>query len=147
MLTVHGTCVELDGRGLLFRGPSGSGKSDLALRLIDVGAKLVADDQVELRRDGDGLKARPPALLAGKIEVRGLGILAFPHAVDMPLAGVVDLVARGDVERMPEPRHVRLLDTSLPAVLLSPFEASAVAKVRAFARLIAAGAVQGRPPA
>jgi len=74
MLRIHGTCVALSGLGVLLRGPSGSGKSDLALRLIDGGAKLVADDQVELALDAAGrVMARAPATLSGLLEVRGIG--------------------------------------------------------------------------
>lgn len=138
MLLVHGTCVDLDGRGILLRGPSGSGKSDLALRLIDGGARLVADDQVELRRDGRRLLARAPAILSGRIEIRGIGIVTLPYVTEAALHGVVDLVAPEAVERMPESRRVVLLDTDLPAVSLAPFEASAAAKVRRFVELAAA---------
>ena len=137
MLLVHGTCVDLDGRGILLRGPSGSGKSDLALRLIDGGARLVADDQVELRRVGQRVLARAPAALAGRIEIRGLGIVPLAHVDEASLRGVVDLVASQAVERMPDPRMVALLDIELPAVSLAPFEASAVAKLRRFAELAA----------
>ena len=137
MLLVHGTCVDLDGRGILLRGPSGSGKSDLALRLIDRGAKLVADDQVELRRHAGRLLARGPITLSGRMEIRGLGILSSPYVKEAALAGIVDLVTPQAVERMPEPRKVVLLDVELPAVSLAPFEASAAAKVRRFAELAA----------
>ena len=135
MLLVHGTCVDLDGRGILLRGPSGSGKSDLALRLIDGGARLVADDQVELHRDGRQVLARSPIAISGRIEIRGLGIVPLPHVETTPLRAVVDLVAPQAVERMPEPRMVTLLDVELPAVSLAAFEASAVAKLRRFAEL------------
>ena len=74
-ILLHATAVAIDGRAVLLRGPSGSGKSDLALRLIDAGARLVADDQSELSRRGDVLMVRAPATIAGLIEVRGLGIL------------------------------------------------------------------------
>ena len=93
MLLVHGTCVDLDGRGILLRGPSGSGKSDLALRLIDGGARLVADDQVELRRDGHRVLARAPITLSGRMEVRGLGIVPLPYVTEAALHAVIDLVA------------------------------------------------------
>lgn len=146
MLLVHGTCVDLDGRGILLRGPSGSGKSDLALRLIDSGARLVADDQVELRRDGRQVLARSPMAIAGRIEIRGLGIVPLPHVETAPLRAVVDLVAPQAVERMPEPRMVTLLDIELPAVSLAPFEASAVAKLRRFAALAASQQTAAEAP-
>ena len=104
MMRVHGTTVALDGAGVLIRGPSGSGKSDLALRLIDAGARLVADDQTELWRRGEAVLARSPATIAGQIEVRGIGILSLPHLDEVPLRLVVDLIAPDAVERLPEPR-------------------------------------------
>ena len=80
MIRVHGTSVALGGDGILLQGPSGSGKSDLALRLVDAGALLVADDQTELALVGDGVLMRAPGVIAGRIEVRGLGILRVPSA-------------------------------------------------------------------
>lgn len=133
MIDVHATTVEIGGVGVLLRGPSGSGKSDLALRLLDAGARLVADDRTLLRREGDRIVASAPATIAGRLEVRGIGIMTVP-AVDAAVVGlVVDLVA-GPVERLPEPCSVRLLDIDLPLVRLAPFEASAVAKLRLAAR-------------
>ena len=76
-MQVHATCVSLDDMGLLIRGPSGIGKSDLALRLIDTGARLVADDRVDLMISNNDAVARAPETLAG-LEVRGLGVLRFP---------------------------------------------------------------------
>lgn len=130
MTLVHGTCVAISGRGILLRGPSGSGKSDLALRLIDGGALLVADDQTRLERDGDSLLARPPATIAGMIEVRGLGLVRLPHLERAPLHLVIDLVPPSEVERLPEANALELLGLSIRHLRLSPFEASAAAKVR-----------------
>lgn len=138
MVLVHGTCVDLGGSGVLLRGPSGSGKSDLALRLIDGGARLVADDQVEMTRDGDVLMARAPAALRGRMEVRGIGIVPEEGVNAARLRAVVDLVPPDQVERLPEPRSVVLLGVELPAVRLHAFEASAPAKLRAFVRMHAA---------
>ncbi|MEC8584968.1 MAG: HPr kinase/phosphatase C-terminal domain-containing protein, partial [Pseudomonadota bacterium] len=76
MERVHGTCVAIDGAGVLLRGPSGGGKSDLALRLIDGGATLVGDDQLELSRVQDRVVARAPGPLQGQLEIRGIGIVA-----------------------------------------------------------------------
>jgi HPr kinase/phosphorylase len=130
MTLAHGTCVELDGAAVLLRGPSGSGKSDLALRLIDSGARLVADDQVLLQPRHGRLFASAPAAIAGRMEVRGLGIMAQPHLAEAPLALVVDLVPPEAVERLPEPATVELVGISLPLIKLAPFEASVVAKLR-----------------
>ena len=130
MISVHGTTVALEGVGVLLRGLSGSGKSDLALRLIDGGARLVADDQTELRRTADGLVARAPATIAGKMEVRGVGILRVPTVASAPVRLVVDMVSAERVERLPEPQFCEYLQCSLPLLALAPFEASTPAKIR-----------------
>ncbi|MDA8232912.1 MAG: HPr kinase/phosphatase C-terminal domain-containing protein [Magnetospirillum sp.] len=130
MLLVHGTTVDIQGNGVLVRGPSGSGKSDLALRLIDSGATLVADDQTELFREGGSLSARAPATLAGLIEVRGVGIVRLPHRASAPVALVVDLVPADAVERLPMPANVRCLGVDVPLLRIAAFEVSTVAKVR-----------------
>ena len=141
MVVTHGTCVEIGGVGVLLRGPPGSGKSDLALRLIDGGARLVADDQTELHRAGEALVASAPPPIAGRIEIRGVGIVDLPSAASAPLGLVVDLVASGEIDRMPEPARCRYLDCSLPLLRLAPFEASAAAKLRAALAALVAGAV------
>jgi HPr kinase/phosphorylase len=120
----------MDGAGILLRGPSGSGKSDLALRLIDGGARLVADDQTELRRTAAGITASAPPSIAGLIEIRGIGILPCPTIAAAPLRLVVDLVPPEQIERLPEPRFCRYLDCDIPLIALAPFEASAPAKLR-----------------
>lgn len=130
MILHHATTVEITGLGVLIRGPSGSGKSDLALRLIEGGAVLVADDQTRLAREGDVVMARPPETIAGLLEVRGLGIVRMPHRAATPLALVVDLVAAERVERLPEPALAEILGLSLPRLELAPFQISAAAKVR-----------------
>src|SRR5690349_5634122 len=98
--TIHASTVALDGRALLISGPSGSGKSDLALRLIDRGFSLVSDDQTVLRRDGDRLLASAPPSLAGKLEIRGIGIVEVETVSDVPVALAIELA--GDIERMPD---------------------------------------------
>ncbi len=134
MVQVHGTCVELAGMGVLLRGPSGSGKSDLALRLIDRGARLVADDRVDLRASGAALIATPPEPIAGRMEVRGIGIIDIPAAAETRLGLVVDLVPPQATERLPEPSFCTFLGIRVPLIALAPFEASAAAKVRLAAR-------------
>src|SRR3954454_10030977 len=97
----HAAAVAIDGRAVLLRGPSGSGKSDLALRLIEAGARLVADDQSEVWRQGDALLVRAPSTIAGLIEVRGLGILRLDALAEAPVGLVADLMAADRIERLP----------------------------------------------
>lgn len=134
---IYGTCVALGPRAALLRGPSGSGKSDLALRFVmetptGLGAALVADDQVFVERHGDRLIARPPATIAGKIEVRGIGIVAVPHWPEAELRLLVDLADPADVPRLPVigEDSEALFGLSLPVLKLAPFEASAPLKLR-----------------
>lgn len=128
--TIHATCIAWRGNGVLLRGPSGSGKSDLALRLIDAGSLLVGDDRVVLSVRGPDLIARAAAELAGLLEVRGLGILTVPYAAEAVVKLVVDLTTHDAIERLPEPARCDFLGVRLPCVALAPFEASAAAKVR-----------------
>ena len=125
--TLHASCVAIGGRGVLIEGPSGSGKSDLALRLIDRGATLVSDDYTYLRRDGDRLIAFPPAKIVGRIEVRGIGIVAKPNLDSCPVALLVGLGS--PVERMPEPVPRRIAGIDVPFVALAAHEHSAPIKV------------------
>ena len=130
MVLVHASCVALERSGVLLRGVPGAGKSDLALRLIEDGARLVADDQVALTSSGGTLLAAPPARIAGLLEVRGIGIVSMDFVPRCPVRLVVDLVAPQSVERMPEAANVTLSGHRLWRVALAPFEASAPAKVR-----------------
>ena len=135
MDTVHATAVSVSGMGILLRGPSGSGKSDLALRLVDAGAMLVADDCVLLSRQGGEVVAAAPATIAGRMEVRGLGIVRVPCAGPTPLRLVVDLVRPEAVERLPKAAETVLLGVAIPLMTLAPFETSAPAKLRLALRL------------
>ncbi|HEY8593580.1 MAG TPA: aldolase [Sphingomicrobium sp.] len=126
--TIHGTAVSIDGRAVLITGRSGSGKSDLGLRLIDRGFTLVSDDQTLVKRHGDRLLAAAPATIAGKLEIRGIGIVEIGHVDDVPLALVVELSS--DIERYPEDGRERLiLGVSVPAVAVDAMTPSAAAKV------------------
>lgn len=129
-LLLHATTVAIGGRAVLLRGASGSGKSDLALRLIDAGARLVADDRSELRRDGGAVLVSAPATIAGLVEARGLGILRLDSLAVARLSLIVDLVAPEAIDRLPEKRSEAILGISLPLIALAPFEASAPAKLR-----------------
>lgn len=131
---MHATCVALGDRGVLITGPSGGGKSDLALRLIDEGARLVADDLTTLRMADGALTAlAPPDLvgaLAGHIEVQGIGIVAVTAAARVRLALEVALTPAAEIERLPEPETAQYLGVALRKVRIDPFTASAAAKVR-----------------
>ncbi len=127
---IHATAVAVDAEGVLLIGPSGCGKSDLALRLLDGGAMLIADDRVDLRRDGDGVIASSPSNIAGMLEVRGLGIVRDIPAVEARVTLTVELVARDDVQRMPLVETSEFLGCPLPLIRLHAFDASTPAKIR-----------------
>ncbi len=114
-VTLHATCVAVAGRGVLITGPSGSGKSSLALQLMATGAVLVSDDKTVLRRDGDTLIATPPATISGMIEARGVGILSVPHLDTVSVMLVVDM-ATLERARLPERHSTTLLDIKLPCL-------------------------------
>lgn len=124
---VHATCVAIGGRAVLLADRPGSGKSDLALRLVDRGAVLVSDDYTELRRSGGTLLARAPATIAGRMEVRGVGIVELPNASDVPVCLHADLDS--PPERLPEPATIRLAGIDIPTVALAALEPSAPLKL------------------
>ena len=126
--TVHATTVARDGRAVLLLGPSGSGKSDLALRLFDRGFRLVSDDQTLLKRAGTHLVATAPATIAGKFEVRGIGIVEVETVPEARVALAVELT--GEIERMPDESRARpFLGLFIPLVSIDARTASAAAKV------------------
>jgi len=132
--TVHTSCVAIDGRAVLIGGRSGRGKSDLALRLIDRGAALVSDDYTLVKRVTGRLLAAAPPTIAGKMEVRGVGILDFPSVRDVPVALFVDL--EREVERLPETPETRTIaGVAIPVLGISALEPSAPIKVEAALRL------------
>jgi serine kinase of HPr protein (carbohydrate metabolism regulator) len=146
-MLVHATCVAFRQRGqtwraVLLRGASGAGKSDLALRLIEAGGRLVADDQTRLTRRGRTLFATAPAALSALLEVRGVGIVKLARRQVLARASLsllVDLVAADRIERLPEPAEEDLSGVVLPVLALAPFEVSATAKLRlALTRIAAA---------
>ena len=125
---LHATTVALGGRAVILAGRSGSGKSDLALRLLDRGFILVSDDQTMVRKSGDRLIASAPPTIRGKLEVRGIGIVEVDHADDMPICLYVELA--NEIERLPDDDRERtLLGLAVPLVSIDALTASAPAKV------------------
>ena len=131
-MLVHASCVALSGRAVLLTGASGVGKSDVALRLIDGGAQLVADDQTLLRCEAGFVLASPPASIAGLMEIRHVGLVKMPFVADVPVALYVELTALDEpLERMPDLAPVFLLDHFVQRLRLAAFAASTPAKIRA----------------
>ncbi len=139
---IHATLVSIDREdgaalGALFLGPPGSGKSDLALRLIHDGALLVADDQVDVSFAHGGLWGAAPEKIAGLIEARGVGLLRLPFSPGARIAAVFDLTPGAAGERMPEKRWFQPPQTfrarggalRIPLYGLNALEPSAPAKV------------------
>ncbi|WP_260599119.1 HPr kinase/phosphorylase [Sphingomonas endolithica] len=125
--TLHVSTVAIDGHAVLLEGPSGSGKSDLALRLIDRGAVLVSDDYTILTAHGTALIAHAPSTISGKIEVRGLGIMPMPYVDAVPVALLVRL--EDVVERLPTDEMRVIAGIVIPEIALIPGEPSAPIKV------------------
>ena len=113
-------------RGVLIEGPAGAGKSDLALRCLESGFQLVADDRVALWASGGRLFGRAPESLAGRLEIRGLDVVTLDA---LPLAEVTLLVRCGAPERIPEPRSADILGIAVPLIELDPRESSTPAKL------------------
>ena len=128
--TVHATTIAINGEGVLIRGPAGSGKSDLGLRLIDGGAMLVADDYTRLERLDDKIIVSPPEPISGMMEIRGVGVVQMGTIGKVPLAIIVDLVRHELIERLPEHHTEEIMGINVPVIELDPFEPSASAKVR-----------------
>lgn len=126
--TMHASSVAIDGRAVLICGPSGAGKSDLALRLIDRGFVLVSDDQTIVRKAGEQLIAAAPETIAGKLEIRGIGIVDMERQSDVRVALVVDLTS--EIQRLPDDARERtVLGVAVPLISVDAMTASAPSKV------------------
>lgn len=126
----HASCVEFEGKGVVIFGASGSGKSDLALRLIDAGGKLVSDDYVEITNESDILYAHPAPNIKGMIEVRGIGLMKVAYKKSSVLAVALMLVPKEDIERLPEAKTFSENGAEIPLYEFYSFSASAIAKIR-----------------
>jgi HPr kinase/phosphorylase len=128
-LTLHGTCVDIKGSGVLICGKPGMGKSSLALQLMDRGALLVADDQTHLSLETGQLVAAPPPALEGMIEVRGIGLCPFPFKPKSSLKLCVEICEAAELERLPETLFVEYYKMKVPLLKLGPYELLGAIKV------------------
>jgi HPr kinase/phosphorylase len=140
---IHASAVAINGAGVLLLGPSGSGKSDLALRLIDRGAVLICDDGVFIENDAGQPVLRAAPLIAGKLEIRGLGIVHMQNVDSVKLRLCVDL--GGVAERMPDAPMISVAGFDVPVIALSAFEASAPLKVEYALRAVLAECLDPLP--
>lgn len=98
---IQATAIAIENRALLLEGPPGSGKSSLALSLMDRGAELIGDDGVTLTQEGDTVTANPPPNTEGLLEIRGVGLIRFPTRAGVPVALILSIVEPGHAERLP----------------------------------------------
>ena len=137
MVNIHATCVSYQGFGLLIRGVSGAGKSDIALRMImELGAVLVADDRVDISSKENILMASCPKNIEGLLEVRGIGIVNQAYIPSAKIDLIIDLVkSYDDVERFPEEEFVELEGVKIKKVNLFAFEPSILSKIKLLVRI------------
>ena len=126
----YGTAVAYQGLGVFIQGASGSGKSDLALRLIDDDADLISDDQVVIKVVGHKLQLLPPDNIAGLIEVRGFGVVKLKSVREIPLCLVIKVDPNKQLKRMPRMKNELIKRIPVPVIHINPFESSAIAKIK-----------------
>ena len=134
MINIHGTLISVDGKGVLLKGESGCGKSDLALRFIKTeNAKLVADDRVDVDVDiiDNNLIGKAPLILKNKLEVRNIGIIEDLDTVEQEdIFLCVELVKnRESLERLPQEEFEIILDKKIPKIKLYAFDCSTICKI------------------
>ncbi len=130
MALKHASCVEFNGKGILIIGESGSGKSDLALRLIDAGGILIGDDYVELAVNGNKIVVKPAPHIEGMIEVRGIGVVEVDFKKKCLLHLVLQLTDRTQIERLPEAEFFEYEGVEVPMYKFDPFALSAIPKIK-----------------
>ena len=114
-LIMHATCVDVNGSGVLIVGHSGSGKSSLAINLLALGSKLVADDQCALVKKNKKFRVFKPASLPKSIEIRGVGLVSVPMVGETSLDWIVNM-DEVEKERMPTPRFTEIGGLRVPTV-------------------------------
>lgn len=132
MINVHATLIDYNGKGILLTGKSGSGKSDVALRMImDKGAKLVGDDRIILHRDGNAVLGKAPDILAKKLEVRNVGIVEIENTTEeVEICLCVELCKdKTSLDRLPQNKYIDILGVDIPQIELYPFEVSTIHKI------------------
>jgi len=129
MALIHASCVEYSSRGILILGPSGSGKSDLALRLMDAGGKLVSDDYVNVDFENGKLIATVAANIEGMIEVRGMGLMKVEHIKSHTVDLALDLCNFENIDRLPEEVFFEQDGIKVPLYKFDGFSVSAMAKI------------------
>ena len=133
---IHATCISIKKKGVLFLGKSGTGKSDMALKMIAYcQARLVADDRVDLRSYKDRLMATCPEKIKNLLEVRNVGIINL-KAVKSAFVELAVELTTAQQERLPEQKFYEFEDIKIPLIKLNPFENSAPAKILAALSLL-----------
>lgn len=133
---VHASCVSFEDKGVLILGDSGSGKSDLALRIIDAGGVLIADDYVEIRIVNGEVYGHVPDSIKGMLEIRGVGLVNLTSVASTKIDLVLELSNREDITRLPEKSFYELNGVEVLSFNFDAFSASAIAKLRMICKML-----------